>query len=346
MKVLVATSDVPFVEGGHLIIAKELVSAINEYGFNAELLLTPQNRFSKIFQAYLSTRLIDVEEDGLGGKIDKLISFRYPSYALKHPNHTVWINHRMREYYDMWENFYPLLGKKAKIKEKLKKILIHKIDNFFLKRVNKIYSQSENIKKRLEKWGNMKSEVLYPPPPKREYKAGKYGKTIFTVSRLVKHKRVDLIVRALSFVKDKEIKLIIAGDGPEINNLRALTKELKIEKRVNFLGKISDKQLIKLYSEAGAVYYAPYNEDYGFVTVEAFSSGKAIITTEDSGGVAELTQKSKAGIITKPTPDNLAEGINSLFSEKNKLIRLGETGKKWVSQLSWTDTVEKLILTP
>ena len=343
MKDLVATSDVPFVEGGHLTIARELTRAINEYGHKAELILTPQNRFSRVFHAYLATRFIDVQEDGVGEKIDKLISFKYPSYALKHPEHIVWINHRMREYYDLWENFYAKLGKRAKIKESVKKFLIHKIDNFLLKRVKKIYSQSENIKKRLEKWGKIKSSVLYPPPPKRNYKTGDYKNTIFTVSRLVKHKRVDLIIRALSYVKNKEIKLIIAGEGPERYNLMNYVKKSGLGKRVVFLGRISDDQLVKNYAECGAVFYSPYNEDYGFVTVEAFASGKAVITTNDSGGVYEIVSKSKGGIYTKNTPETLGEKINELFNEKNKLITLGETGKKWVSSLTWEKTVETLI---
>ena len=344
MKVVVATSDVPFVEGGHLIIARELTRAINEYGYKAELILTPQNRFSRVFHAYIATRFIDVQEDGVGEKIDKLISFKYPSYALKHPEHIVWINHRMREYYDLWENFYAKLGRRAKIKERIKKFLIHKIDNYLLKKVKKIYSQSENIKKRLEKWGKIKSSVLYPPPPKRNYKTEDYKNTIFTVSRLVKHKRVDLIIKALKYVKNKEIKLIIAGEGPELNNLMRYVKESGLEKRVSFLGRISDDQLIKNYAECGAVFYSPYNEDYGFVTVEAFTSGKAVITTNDSGGVYEIISKSKGGIYTKNDPQTLGEKIDDLFSDKNKLIALGETGKQWVSSLTWEKTVETLIL--
>jgi len=343
MKILVATSDGPFVEGGHIIIAKELVSAINEYGFTAELLRTPQNRFSRVFSAYISTRLIDVEEDGIGDTIDKLISFKYPSYALKHPNHTVWINHRMREYYDLWEKFYSTLGKKAKIKEKIKRILIHKLDNYFLKKAKKIYTQSENIKSRLEKWGKIKSEVLYPPPPKRNYKEGNYNKTIFTVSRLVKHKRVDLIIKALKFTEDKEIMLTIAGNGPELKTLKALTKSLGLGERVRFEGRVSNSKLVNLYSNCGAVFYSPFNEDYGFVTVEAFASAKSIITTEDSGGVRELVLKSKAGIVSENDIKKLSKKIDELFSDKNKLIKLGEIGKKWVSNLKWDKTVEKLL---
>ena len=343
MKVLVATSDVPFVEGGHLVIARELTRAINEFGYNAELILTPQNRFSKVFNAYIATRLIDVEEDGVGEKIDKLITFKYPSYALKHPNHTVWINHRMREYYDLWEQFYTKLGKRAKIKEKVKRFLIHKIDNHFLKKGKRVYSQSENIKKRLEKWGKIKSSVLYPPPPKRDYRVGNYTNTIFTVSRLVKHKRVELIINALSKVERKDINLKIAGDGSELENLKKLVNNLNLEKRVEFLGRVSEEELVKNYAECGAVFYSPYNEDYGFVTVEAFVSGKAVITTNDSGGVYELVSKSGAGIYSENNPDSLAKKIDEIFSDKNTLISLGEKGKKWVSNLSWEKTVETLI---
>ena len=74
MRVIVATSDVPFVEGGHLTIARALVRALEENGHEAALLKTPQNRFGRQGRAYLATRFTDVSQDGLGRPIDQIIS--------------------------------------------------------------------------------------------------------------------------------------------------------------------------------------------------------------------------------------------------------------------------------
>ncbi len=119
MKILVATSDVPFVEGGHRVIALALRAALREAGHDAEVFTTPQNRFGRQFAAYMATRFADVERSGTGEKIDRLISIRFPAYALKHPNHVSWLNHRMREYYDLWSEWTSKLSWKGKAKESI-----------------------------------------------------------------------------------------------------------------------------------------------------------------------------------------------------------------------------------
>ena len=151
-RVAVVTSDVPFVKGGHLIIAQSTVNALREYGYEADLILTPQNRFGYQLRAYLATRLTDLEEDGLGRKIHQIISFRFPSFAAKHSCHVCWLNHRLREYYDLWETLSSQLGFKGKIKETFRKIAIHALDTYLLKHnVTKLWAQSQTIQKRLQK---------------------------------------------------------------------------------------------------------------------------------------------------------------------------------------------------
>ena len=151
-RIAVVTSDVPFVEGGHLTIARNTVDALKNHGYEADLVLTPQNRFGRQIRAYLATRLIDVEEDGLGRKIHQVISFRFPSYAVKNSFHVCWLNHRLREYYDLWEILISTLGLKGKIKEKTRKKIIHWLDTYLLKHnVTKIYAQSKTIQEPRQK---------------------------------------------------------------------------------------------------------------------------------------------------------------------------------------------------
>ena len=143
-RVLVVTSDVPFVEGGHMTIARATVRALRECGHEADLVLTPQNRFGRQLRAYVATRFTDVGMDGLGRTIDQVISFRFPSYAVKHPRHVCWLNHRMREYYDLWEILCARLGFKDRIKETVRRRIIHTLDTHLLKHdVTKVLAQSE-----------------------------------------------------------------------------------------------------------------------------------------------------------------------------------------------------------
>jgi glycosyltransferase involved in cell wall biosynthesis len=344
-RIAVVTSDVPFAEGGHLTIARSTVQALQEYGYEADLVLTPQNRFGKQYQAYFATRLIDVGEDGLGKKIDQIISFRYPSYAVKHPLHVCWLNHRMREYYDLWELLHSSLKFKSKIKENMNRKLFHLIDTYLLKHnVTKLYAQSKTIQLRLIKWGNIQSNILYPPPPQRNYHTDSYQNFIFSVSRLHKLKRLDLLIDAFVYVKNKNLKAIIIGEGPDKKRLLQKVKANNLEERVVIFGLADEKVVMDHYARCLAVFFSPLREDYGFVTGEAFSCKKSVITTSDSGGPSELVKNNETGYIVDPDPKIIAEKIDLLSEQKNMAEKMGHKAFDFISQLTWEDKINKLIL--
>src|SRR5262245_66080050 len=101
-RALVVTSSPLFVEGGHLVIARALVQAFRDAGHESDLWITPQNRFGRQGSAYVATWLTDLARDQSGKPVDVVVSMRYPSYAVRHPKHVCWLNHTMREYYDLW----------------------------------------------------------------------------------------------------------------------------------------------------------------------------------------------------------------------------------------------------
>jgi glycosyltransferase involved in cell wall biosynthesis len=343
-RVLVVTSDVPFVEGGHMIIARATVRALRDCGHEADLVLTPQNRFGRQFQAYLATRLTDVGLDGLGRPIDRIISFRFPSYAVKHPRHVCWLNHRLREYYDLWDDLRSRLGPAERIKETVRRGLIRAVDTRLLKHnVTRVYAQSAMIRDRLKTWGNIPSEVLHPPAPQRAYRRERPGDYIFSVSRLTKLKRLDLLVEAFAFVRNRELKARIAGDGPELEPLRALVRARRLENRIAFLGAVGEEEVLSGYAGSLAVFFCPLREDYGLVTPEAFASGKAVITTQDSGGPTELVRDGETGFIVAPDPKAIALRIDELAADKALAERMGGAGYATGSRMRWDEAVAKLL---
>ena len=195
MRVLVVTSDVPFVEGGHRVIARALVRALYEAGHTAEIVTTPQNRFGRQLSAYWATWLTDVRVAGDGGPVDQVVSLRFPSYAVRHPNQVVWLNHRMREYYDLWDDFSAGLNRKARLVEAVRRRALHFLDGRLLHR-RAVIAQSKTIQHRLYRWGGIDSDVLYPPAPQRDYRCDDYNGAILVVGRLTKLKRVDLLIQA------------------------------------------------------------------------------------------------------------------------------------------------------
>jgi len=344
-RILVVTSDVTFVEGGHIMIARNTVRALRQQGYDADLVLTPQNRFGRQLRAYAATRFTDVGLDGLHRPIHQVISLRFPSYAVKHPVHVCWLNHRMREYYDLWPTLRAQLRGKSVLKETIRRTLIRGLDRRLLTRnVTKLYAQSATIQARLRRWGNIPSEVLYPPPPTRDYRTESYQHFLLSVSRLQSLKRIDLFVEALGRTRNRDLKGIIIGDGPERERLQTLIRERGLEGRVHLLGGTDEETLLSHYARCLGVFFGPLNEDYGFVTAEAFASRKPVITTVDSGGPAELVRDGESGYVRPADPDSIAEAFDQLAESRGLAERMGRAGYAFISGLSWPETVKKLVL--
>jgi len=344
MRVAVVTSTPLFVEGGHLVMARALVDAFHESGHEADLVLTPQNRFGRQGAAYLAARLTDVGMGHNNRPVDQVVSLRYPSYAVRHPNHVCWLNHTMREYYDQWDAFSAPLSWKGRIKEGTRRALIHAADRYLLSRnVRKVFVLSGAVKGRLERWGHIASEVMYPPPPQRAYRCETYGDYIFAVSRLAPLKRLSLLVEALATPDGAGIKCVIAGEGEELAVLEHAVVTRGLASRVKLIGRIDDRQLLDHLARCRAVCFPPYDEDYGFVTVEAFASRKAVITCIDSGGPAELVQHDRNGKICAPRPEALAAALREMIDDTSLAERLGKAGLESVSEMTWDRSVKRLL---
>ena len=346
-RIIVATASPPFAEGGHLVMARELVRAIEECGHEAALLITPQNRFGRQGSAYLAAWCTDVGVGHEGRTVDQVISLRFPAYAVRHDNHVVWLNHRMREYYDLWEQFSAQLSIGNRMKESARRALIHRVDRYLLtRRAKRLFVISATVQARLRRWGGYASDVLHPPPPRRAYRNDEYGDYIFGVSRLTPLKRFDLVLRALAEPAAAHVRCVIAGEGSELQDLVRLSRQLDVYDRVQFAGRLDEASLVDHLAHCRAVVFAPFNEDYGFVTVEAFSSGKAVVTCRDSGGPAELVRDGVNGIVSDPTPEAMAQALRALTDDRLLAIRLGEAGRAGAARMTWPDAVAQLLRDP
>ncbi len=343
-RILVVTSGALFVRGGHLTIAEETAAALRRAGHLAEVLVTPQNRFGRQASAYLSTWMTDVSQTADGHPVDQVISLRFPSYAVRHPRHVCWLNHRMREYYDLWERFTRGLGRRGRLKEGVRRRVFHTADHWLLTRnVTRLLAQSRTIQTRLRRYGNIPSEVLYPPPPERPYRTDGYGDYVFAVSRLHPLKRMGLLVEAAALMKDRTLRVKIAGEGEEATMLAERIEALGVQDRVSLLGPITDGALVDHYARCRAVYFAPWNEDYGFVTLEAFRSGKGVITTPDSGGPAELVEHEVNGLVAPPTAEGIAEALDRIAGDRGLAERVGEAARTSATRFLWPATIEALV---
>jgi glycosyltransferase involved in cell wall biosynthesis len=344
-RIAVVSSHPPFSEGGHLVIARALSAALREAGHETDLVLTPQNRFGRQGAAYLATWLTDVGESE-GRRIDQVISLRYPAYAVRHSCHVCWLNHTMREYYDLWPTLRARISPANRLKEGVRRAVIRAADRRLLgpSRLARLYAQSRTIQARLRDDLGLTAPVVYPPPPPRPYRCDAYGEFVLAVSRVTAHKRLDLLVRALAEADGRGLRAVIAGDGDGRDALAALARELGVETRLDLVGRVDDATLVRYYATCRAVCFPPAAEDYGFVTAEALASAKPVVTCRDSGGAAELIEDGRTGFVCEPTPVSLAAALRRLADDRSLAERLGTAGAAAVADLTWPAAVARLLV--
>ena len=96
--------------------------------------------------------------------------------------------------------------------------------------------------------------------------------------------------------------------------------------RVVFAGAVAGDELIDLYAGALAVVYAPFDEDYGYVTLEAFLCAKPVITATDSGGTLEFVVDGQNGFVCAPEPAAIGAALARLAADR-ALRRAARSGR-------------------
>jgi len=167
-------------------------------------------------------------------------------------------------------------------------------------RVDLFIANSTTVARRIKKYYNRDSVVIYPPVEVEKFKIGKPRDYFITVSRLVPYKKVDVIVSAFNELR---LKLLVVGDGPEMGRIKKLAG-----KNVEILGWVDDNTLVELLSNARAFVYCAY-EDFGISPVEANASGLPVIAY-GYGGVSETVIDGETGLFFyEQSPNALKEAV-------------------------------------
>jgi glycosyltransferase involved in cell wall biosynthesis len=171
-----------------------------------------------------------------------------------------------------------------------------------------------------------------------------YGDYLFFASRVSPLKRADLVLQALAQPAARHIGCVIGGDGEQLPELQAQARALGLDGRVTFTGHLDDRTLVDHLARCRGVIFVPKSEDYGFVTVEAFASGKPVITATDSGGPLEFVRDGETGLIVAPAPAAIAEACARLMDGPGEAERMGQLGRESIATLTWPRTVQALLL--
>lgn len=343
-KICVLAAQVPFVRGGAEIMVDNLIGALRHRGFDVEKVALPYKwyPYDTLKDNMLAWRMLDLSETN-GMDIDLVIGTKFPSYGARHTNKVVWLIHQYRQAYDLLETDYSDLGSNERGIALKKQVM--DFDEITLGEASGLYAISNNVRDRLKRYNALQAETLYHPPNNADaLHCTGYGDYILSVGRMDPLKRLDLLIHALRYCP-KGIKAYIAGRGPQTQMLLKLAKTLGVMDRVRFLGYVDDDALRALYADAFAVYYAPLDEDYGYVALEAFYAQKPVVTCYDAGGVLEFVTDGVNGCVTQTEPEAIGAAIAKLWSDKALCQTYGRSGKNRVSAISWDNVVSTLTQT-
>lgn len=177
-------------------------------------------------------------------------------------------------------------------------------------------------------------EVAPSDPPPTIVDRSPKGGHFFAFGRLTAVKRFDLTIRA--FARSGAAELRVAGTGPEQDRLAELAGETP---GVVLLGECSDAELVEHLIGSIAVIATAQDEDYGLVAAEAMAAGRPVITTTDSGGLAEQVSHEVSGLVVPPFERSVAKAIRRLDRDRAAGDRLGRAGRDQIRALDWRPLV-------
>ena len=344
-RILVCATQVPFMAGGAEAHMRNLAAELGRRGHLAELVSLPfaWHPPREIFAHAAAWRMLNLRTAG-PHDVDLVIASRFPTYFVRHPCKVTWLIHQHRPAYELCGTAYGEFTHDD-VEVGVRETLIG-LDRRMLAESRRIFANSGRVAARLEQFNGLQATPLYHPPPLAgRLKAGPSGDYILSVGRMEPIKRIDLVVRAMRHVQ-APIKLVVAGDGRERPAIERLIAELGLGERVELRREVDDEALIALYAGALAVVYPPYDEDLGYVTLEAFLARKPVVTAEDSGGPLEFVDDGVTGAVRAPHPEALAAAIDELAADRELAARLGDAGFARASAISWDHVIEALLDAP
>jgi glycosyltransferase involved in cell wall biosynthesis len=342
--VLICTTQVPFTTGGAESHVDGLRRALIQAGYNAEVVALPFKWYppAEIMRSALAWRLLDLSAAN-GKPVDLVIGMKFPAYLVAHERKVLWIIHQHRSAYNLWDTPFDDLSTYpdgAQVRE-----WIRQADNRLIPEAKQVFANSKTVADRLRRYNKIESQPLYHPPPRAEnLRSGEQGDYIFCPSRLEPQKRQELLIEAMKFVTTP-VKLILAGSSGDPKSYESLVKKYDVGERVCLRGFVAESEVIDLYRNALGVCYLPFDEDYGYVTLEGMLSGKPVVVASDGGGATEFIEHEREGLIVEPEPKAIAEALDSLYTDRTRARAMGQRGQEKLRamNLSWEHVVENLI---
>ncbi|CAA9479729.1 MAG: hypothetical protein AVDCRST_MAG85-591 [uncultured Solirubrobacteraceae bacterium] len=344
MRIVVATTVVPFVRGGDRVLTDGLVTALAERGHDVDLLTLP---FWGHPQS-MPEQMAGLRTYDLADTCDTLICMRTPSYLLRHPDKRVWFIHHHRGAHDLWGTPYADI-RDSRRGRRLRDAIRH-AEHVGLAEASMVRANSKTLADRLLRFNGIEAPVLRVPlsDPSRFTGPAASPQTsapyVLCPGRISGLKRQWLFAEAMRHVKSRT-RLVIAGQPDNEDARRQIEAAVAAcPGRVELIARwLAPHEHVALHAGALAIGHAPFDEDaHTFVNLEALAAGKPLITVTDAGGALEVVDHELNGLVCPPTPRAVAAAMDRL-AEPGLAERFGERGRATFEEFQQTWTWDRIV---
>jgi len=234
--------------------------------------------------------------------------------------HVAYVHSPMRYAWDLQHVYLKESGYDSGIRSAIARVILHRMRLWDVRTAHgpdAIFTNSQFVARRVRKIYGRDAKVIYPPVTlSARDTVLPAGNHFLAASRLVPYKRIEPVVRAFNAMPD--LKLIVAGDGPEAERLKRLAGP-----NVSFVGFVSDRHLRKLMATARAFVFAA-EEDFGIVLVEAQSEGAPVLALGRGGAresIAASGPHATGMYFDNADPVTIADCVRSFAARENAISR-------------------------
>jgi glycosyltransferase involved in cell wall biosynthesis len=345
MRVIIASTSIPHIDGGGRLIVRWTAEAMRAVGHEVEEFYLP---FPPGVRPALSA-MVGLRATPFAGSGDRLIAIRWPAHIIRHENKATWFIHHYRQLFDLWDS--PYRGVPANAEGLAYREVMRRIDNQGLGESRDLFTNSLIVRDRVREYNGLDPEPLFPPigGDISRFRTDSFGDFIFYPSRITPIKRQLLAVMAMRFTSTP-VRLVIAGKPeslPYEQELRDYVREHSLEDRVELrFGWLHEDEKVDLLARCLALAYLPLDEDsYGYPSLEASHSAKPIVTLSDAGGALEFVRDGQEGLVAEPNPRDLALAFDRLYEDRSAAERMGEQSfaRRDELRIAWPHVISRLL---
>ena len=279
-------------------------------------------------QAFL-WRLLDLTEAD-GRPIDLVVATKFPSYCVRHPNKVVWLLHQFRQAYELDRTELGQFAESAE--DRATRRRVQRLDRVALGEARKVFATSRNVADRLQRSTGLEAEVLPHPPQQLAYRTDAYEPFVFSVGRLDRAKRIDLLIQAAA---RQDVDVVIAGDGPDRERLESLANGSRPLHGARLRGgaRRSVRALPRRLLRAG-------RRGLRDGAVRGVPGGEAGRDDDGRGRPLEVVRDRETGRVVEPTVEAVAA---ALAIGEDDARTWGRAGKALAERVTWDHAIDRLL---